>query len=199
MSHLTFFFLDRLIRTHGLVVQASHKSPSQVIWGWFQQVAERLCSPSTILRGTEPVSALISAFLYCYTLYNFFSWILSVSYCLTGDLVLLTWTSDIHCFGALGLGPWALTQPHVLAWYMDVIKLLYSLGATVTEKAWPLLFLDLKILENQEPKTEGSLPRLKYVYYVMPYVMAPPKQFNQKIATALWWYFCAKTVEFGIF
>ena len=66
------------------------------------------------------------------------------------------------------MGPWALTQPHVLAWYMDVIKLLYSLGATVTEKAWPLLFLDLKILENQEPKTEGSLPRLKYVYYVMP-------------------------------
>ena len=27
---------------------------------------------------------------------------------------------DIHCFGALGVDPWARTCPHVLAWRMGL-------------------------------------------------------------------------------
>ena len=45
---------------------------------WFQQGAETLCSPSAILHGTEPVSALTHELLYSYALYIFFTWISSV-------------------------------------------------------------------------------------------------------------------------
>ena len=34
---------------------------------------------------------------------------------------LLTWTSDFHCFGALGVWPGAQTRPHVRACHMGVI------------------------------------------------------------------------------
>ena len=36
-------------------------------------------------------------------------------------LYTLTWTSNFHCFEALGVGPGARTQPHVRAWRMGVI------------------------------------------------------------------------------
>ena len=57
------------------------------------------------LRGTEPVSALTLGLLYCCTIYIlFFLDIISGDLALTG-FHFLTWTSDNHCFGALGVGP----------------------------------------------------------------------------------------------
>ena len=34
---------------------------------------------------------------------------------------ILIWISDFHCLGALGVGPGALTLPHVLAWSICMI------------------------------------------------------------------------------
>ena len=86
---------------------------SWATWVWFQHSAETLCSPSTILRGTEPVSALTHALLYCCSLS------LSLSQAFLG---FSQWPSfDFQCFGALGVGPGAQTQPLVWAWSMGKI------------------------------------------------------------------------------
>ena len=52
---------------------------SRETWVLFQKGSECPCSPLAILSGTEPVSALTSTLLNCCTLYNFFSWTLSVA------------------------------------------------------------------------------------------------------------------------
>ena len=74
-------------------------------------------SPSAIFRGTEPVSGLTRAPLFCCTLYvfTFLSFVIS-ALAMTGfhlltwtGFQLLTWPSDVHCFGALGVGPGART------------------------------------------------------------------------------------------
>ena len=38
-------------------------------------------------------------------------------------ILTLTWTSDFHCFGALGVGPTSRTRPHVRPWRLGVIMI----------------------------------------------------------------------------
>ena len=47
-----------------------HLPVSQATWNGFSQGAETPCRPLAILRGTEPVSALTRALLYCCVLYK---------------------------------------------------------------------------------------------------------------------------------
>ena len=69
------------------------------------------------MRGTEPVSALARAPLYCCTLYNF-SFLDFVS----DDLAKTDLTLNMNVrLGALGVGPGVRTRPHVPAWRMGVI------------------------------------------------------------------------------
>ena len=72
-----------------------------------------MCSPAAILRGTEPVSALTSALLYCCALYNFvFLGFRQWRSC--ADRVLtLNMNIQLPLFG--------VTLPHVRAWHMGVI------------------------------------------------------------------------------
>ena len=62
-----------------------------------------------------PVSALIMLLF----LQFFFLWFRHWQS--RADRVLLTWTSYFYCFGALGIGPGALTRAHVRAWRVGVI------------------------------------------------------------------------------
>ena len=67
---------------------------------------------------------------------------------------LLTWTSNFHCFGALGVSPGARTWPqwHMCwAWHLVIIAIVepLSINSKVPATAWPLFFLELSnILEN---------------------------------------------------
>ena len=61
----------------------------------------------------------------------------------------LTWTSNFHCFGALGVGPGGWNGSHVTAWSMGMILAIVEPQSKSHKKAWPLLFLEFsKILEN---------------------------------------------------
>ena len=73
----------------------------------------------------------------------------------SGDLALtgfwlLTWTSDFHCFGALGVGPWARTRPHVRTWCMSVIIEILESQSTSDKRCLALVFP--WIVENTEYK-----------------------------------------------
>ena len=84
------FFSAKSLRTHGLVVKVSRSESGDVVvvkasrsesgddvtWIRFRQGTETLCSPSAILLGTEPVSALTRAHSYCCTLFSFSAFIL---------------------------------------------------------------------------------------------------------------------------
>ena len=112
-SSIPFFSVDR----YKLMAQWLRRvAVSRGAWVQILQGTETFCLPSAILRGTEPVSALARALLYCCALYNFyFLDFLSGDLALTG-FYFLTWTSDFNCFGALGVGPGARTW--LLAWRM---------------------------------------------------------------------------------
>ena len=112
-SSIPFFSVDR----YKLMAQWLRRvAVSRGAWVQILQGTETFCLPSAILRGTELVSALARALLYCCALYNFyFLDFLSGDLALTG-FYFLTWTSDFNCFGALGVGPGARTW--LLAWRM---------------------------------------------------------------------------------
>ena len=80
-------------------------------------------------------------FFYCCTLYIFFFLdFVSGDLALTGFL-LLTWTSNFHCFGTLGVLPGARTHGRD---YSDCRASVLKL-----KSAWPLFFLELsKMLET---------------------------------------------------
>ena len=121
---------------------------SWTIWVQFLQGVAPSCSLSAILHGTEPVSTLTHALLYCCTLTIF-----SVLDFVGGDLALtgfslLTWTSNFHCFGSLGVWPGSqgpglghMCWPSTWAW----LQLLRSLRAKVTIRLGngPLVFFEL--------------------------------------------------------
>ena len=74
----------------------------------------KLYAALVILCGTEPVSALTGALILLLSLQVFLSWSLSVAILHWQNLNrLLTCTSDFHCFGALGIWPWAWTMVRV--------------------------------------------------------------------------------------
>ena len=110
--------------------------------------------PSAILLGTEPALHWHAHFLYCWALYNFsFLDFVSCDFALTG-CSLWTWTSNFHCFGALGVGPRALTWPRVRAWSMGVIIAIVEPRSKVTKVhglSLSLNFRKLKILKKRRP------------------------------------------------
>ena len=110
--HTPFLSLARSsIRTYGLEAKV------RATWIRFLPDAQILCSRSAILRGTKPINALTRAFFHCCDLYNRFPFEYRQWPTLADRVVaLLTWTSDLHCFGALGVGPAARTRPHVRGW-----------------------------------------------------------------------------------
>ena len=55
--------IDRSIQAHVLVVKVDRIKSGTLVR--FLRGAKTLCSPSAILRGTKPVSALTHALLYC--------------------------------------------------------------------------------------------------------------------------------------
>ena len=91
---------------------------SRATWIWFMMSAETLCSASAILRGTEPVSALTRALVYCCTLQNF----LLLGFCQwrsrADRVVNLNTTIWLPLFWRTWTRARASTRPHVLAWHM---------------------------------------------------------------------------------
>ena len=91
---------------------------SRATWIWFMMSAETLCSASAILRGTEPVSALTRALVYCCTLQNF----LLLGFCQwrsrADRVVNLSMTIRLQLFWRTWARARASTRPHVLAWQM---------------------------------------------------------------------------------
>ena len=70
------------------------------------------------LSSTWPLCVALSQSVYWHA--RFYISALSITFSfldfVSGNLALtgfqpLTWTSDFHCFGALGVGPWARTHP----------------------------------------------------------------------------------------
>ena len=106
---------------------SSRRATAWWAYDWFkiqiQLRAEIFFCPSAILWGTEPLAvsawtlALSCCFAECALHIFYYYWILSVKF-VSGEVPawLLTWRSDFHCFGELGVGPGARFQPDVLAW-----------------------------------------------------------------------------------
>ena len=106
------------------------------------------------MRGTEPVSALARAPLYCCTLYNF-SFLDFVS----DDLAKTDLTLNMNVrLGALGVGPGVRTRPHVPAWRMGVIIVIVE-PRIKSDKSYLALVFPRKYLKTR-PTTESAKGRL---------------------------------------
>ena len=113
---------------------------------------ETPCSPLAILRGTEPISTLTRALLYC---------------CALCDFVFLgfrQWRSRADRFLTLNMNirlplfwsTWSRarvqTQPHVLAWRMGVVIAIVEPRSKSDKRCLAIVFLEFsKILENNGP------------------------------------------------
>ena len=121
-------------------------------WNSLQPLAN-LCA-----SGTEPISALIIIvhwLLYCCALYSyFFSQISSAEWQSSTDRVL---TSKMNIRLPLFWSTWSRVRGKGLATcaglaHWQWLQLLYSLSATVPEKDWQLVFLELlNILKKHRP------------------------------------------------
>ena len=132
----------------------------RVIYCFFQETRTLIRTFDSVIKAASrrmlklfaaPLPFCVSPSIHWHT--RFYTAALSIIFIfldfVSGDLALtgfspLTWTSDFHCFGALGVGPGALTRPYVQAWRMGGWQRLQSLGAKVTKGAWPLFSLNCR-------------------------------------------------------
>ena len=119
MRHILFPAKDRYkpiaqwLRSVALILETWDQFPQGVK---VSAIVPPQAGPLAILCGTEPVSGLTPALLYCCALYNFFflgfcQWRSCLDRVLTLKMNILL---QFHCFGALGVLPGGQTRPHVL-------------------------------------------------------------------------------------
>ena len=136
-SSTPFFSLDWYDSIIIIVVKAGSSesgdmgsNESNLAWCWTSLL------PSAILRGTEPVTALTRC---CVTR----AFILRLWQSRADRVLSLTWTSDFHCFGALGVGPGGLTRPHIRTWPMGMIiamsKGLAIVFPSIVKNTWKIM------------------------------------------------------------
>ena len=134
--------------------------------GFDSRMVLKLCSPSSILRDTEPVIALTRALLCCCAPYYFFSLGFRQWWSRADRVWTRKWTSNFHCLRALWVGSWALCRSHLWAWRMSVFIVIVELARKCHKGAWPKLAHELsQKLENEGPLLrifQPSTPRLPF-------------------------------------